>query len=108
MQENKIYNNSVIINNYPEFSPFRNNNYIYNEPASMLEDWNELVASGLEVLIRDLKGHMWRAQIDANSGKIDNYGQVFPTTITWTFTEVGSLDGISIINQGSVEEDGVL
>lgn len=108
MQENKIYNNSVIINNYTEFSPFRNNNYIYNEPASMLEDWNELVASGLEVLIRDLKGHMWRAQIDANSGKIDNYGQVFPTTITWTFTEVGSLDGISIINQGSVEEDGVL
>lgn len=108
MQENKIYNNSVIINNYPEFSPLRNNNCIYNEPASMLEDWNELVASGLEVLIRDLKGHMWRAQIDANSGKIENYGQVFPTTITWTFTEVGSLDGISIINQGSVEEDGVL
>lgn len=103
MQENKVYNNKVIVNNFAEYSPYRNNKYIYNEPASMFDDWNALIASGVEVLIRDLKGHMWRAQIDANSGKIDDYGQVYPTTITWTFTEVGTLDGVSVINQGSDE-----
>lgn len=103
MQENKVYNNKVIVNNFAEYSPYRNNKYIYNEPASMFDDWNTLIASGVEVLIRDLKGHMWRAQIDANSGKIDDYGQVYPTTITWTFTEVGTLDGVSVINQGSDE-----
>lgn len=103
MQENKVYNNKVIVNNFAEYSPYRNNKYIYNEPASMFDDWNALIASGVEVLIRDLKGHMWRAQIDANSGKIDDYSQVYPTTITWTFTEVGTLDGVSIINQGSDE-----
>lgn len=103
MQENKVYNNKVIVNNFAEYSPYRNNKYIYNEPASMFDDWNALIASGVEVLIRDLKGHMWRAQIDANSGKIDDYSQVYPTTITWTFTEVGTLDGVSVINQGSDE-----
>ena len=103
MQENKVYNNKVIVNNFAEYSPYRNNKYIYNEPASMFNNWNALIASGVEVLIRDLKGHMWRAQIDANSGKIDDYGQVYPTTITWTFTEVGTLDGVSVINQGSDE-----
>lgn len=103
MQENKVYNNKVIVKNFAEYSPYRNNKYIYNEPASMFDDWNALIASGVEVLIRDLKGHMWRAQIDANSGKIDDYGQVYPTTITWTFTEVGTLDGVSVINQGSDE-----
>ena len=103
MQENKVYNNKVIVNNFAEYSPYRNNKYIYNESASMFDDWNALIASGVEVLIRDLKGHMWRAQIDANSGKIDDYGQVYPTTITWTFTEVGTLDGVSVINQGSDE-----
>lgn len=103
MQENKVYNNKVIVNNFAEYSPYRNNKYIYNEPASMFDDWNALIASGIEVLIRDLKGHMWRAQIDANSGKIDDYSQVYPTTITWTFTEVGTLDGVSVINQGSDE-----
>ena len=103
MQENKVYNNKVIVNNFSEYSPYRNNKYIYNEPASMFDDWNALIASGVEVLIRDLKGHMWRAQVDANSGKIDDYSQVYPTTITWTFTEVGTLDGVSVINQGSDE-----
>ena len=103
MQENKVYNNKVVVNNFDEYSPYRNNKYIYSEPASMFNDWNALIASGVEVLIRDLKGHMWRAQIDANSGKIDDYGQVYPTTITWTFTEVGTLDGVSVINQGSDE-----
>lgn len=103
MQENKVYNNKVIVNNFAEYSPYRNNKYIYNEPASMFDDWNALIASGVEVLIRDLKGHMWRAQIDANSGKIDDYSQVYPTTVTWTFTEVGTLDGVSVINQGSDE-----
>lgn len=108
MQENKIYEESVVVKNYPEYSPFRNNLYIYNEPASMLDDWNELVASGVEVLIRDLKGHMWRAQIDSNSADIDDLGQIFPTTIKWTFTEVGSLNNVSVINQGSLEDDGIL
>lgn len=103
MQENKVYNNKVVVNNFYEYSPYRNNKCIYSEPASMFNDWNALIASGVEVLIRDLKGHMWRAQIDANSGKIDDYGQVYPTTITWTFTEVGTLDGVSVINQGSDE-----
>lgn len=108
MQENKIYDEKIVKENYPVYSPYRNNLYIYNEPASMLDDWNELVASGVEVLIRDLKGHMWRAQIDSNAGDIDDLSQVFPTTIKWTFTEVGSLNNISVINQGSVDEDGVL
>lgn len=101
MQKNIIYNTDDVINMYPEYSPFRNNEYIYNEPAYLLEEWNELVASGLEVLIRDIKGHMWRAQINENSGKIENYGQIMPTTVTWTFTEVGSLDNVSVTYQGS-------
>lgn len=103
MTENKIYDEKFIVDNYPEYSPFRNNEYIYNEPASMLNSWNELVASGVEVLIRDLKGHAWRCQIHENSGKIENYGQIFPTTVTFAFTEIGSLDNISVANQRSAD-----
>ena len=85
---------------YPEDHIFRRNSDIYYEPASKLREWNELVASGREVLIRDLKGHMYIAQIDSNSAKIDIYNQTSPTTITFTFTEVADWNETSVYVKG--------
>ena len=88
------------IDNYPQDHVFRRNSDIYYEPASKLREWNELVASGREVLIRDLKGHMYIAQIDSNSAKIDIYNQTSPTTITFTFTEVADWNETSVYVKG--------
>ena len=97
---NDIKNNQTIQSYFPYWSPYRSNNCIYYEPADMLLRWNELVASGKEVLIRDLKGHIFKAQIDENSAKIDVYSQVAPTTISFTFTEVGSSSDMSVYLKG--------
>lgn len=85
---------------YPQDHVFRRNSDIYYEPAVKLREWNELVASGREVLIRDLKGHMYIAQIDSNAASIAIYNQTSPTTITFSFTEVADWDNTSVYVKG--------
>lgn len=92
--------NTPEIDVYPEDHIFRRNSDIYYEPASKLREWNELVASGREVLIRDLKGHIYIAQIDSNAASISIYNQSSPTTITFTFTEVADWNETSVYVKG--------
>ncbi len=96
MSNNDIYNQQAIVDRFPAYSPYRINSDIYWEPAEKLIEWNKLVASGKEVIIRDIKGHMWRAQIDSNSAMIEVFAQTSPTTIEFTFTEVGSVDNCAV------------
>lgn len=93
---NTIYNNPTIQEFFPEYNPYRNSKYIYYEPSDLLNQWNDLVARGHDVVIRDLKGHIYRAQIDSNEAKIDHYNYIAPTTISFTFVEVDSVDDISL------------
>ena len=87
---------------YPPY--YQMNTDIYYEPAEKLNEWNELVASDRECLVRDIKGHIWRAQIDSNSAIISIYNQVSPTTVTFTFTEVGDYNEISAYIKGEMVE----
>jgi len=96
MSNNDIYNRQAIIDRFPVYSPYRINSDIYWEPADKLIEWNKLVASGKEVVIRDIKGHIWRAQIDSNNATIEIFSQTSPTTIEFTFTEVGSVDNCAV------------
>ena len=101
---NNLLTNETVQSAFPYYSPYRANSCIYYEPADMLLKWNDLVASGKEVLIRDLKGHIFKAQIDNNSAKIEVYSQVAPTTITFTFTEVGDSNNMSVYLKGGATE----
>lgn len=100
MSKNNVYNNKNIIDNFPEYSPFRINSCIYNEPVSILEDWYDEVSSGKPVLIRDIKGNMWIGQIDSTTTNVDNYMQSSPTTISWTFVENSDISKSSVTYSG--------
>lgn len=92
MSVNNIADNRIITTFFDENSYWRTRECIYLEPAEMLDEWNDMIVSGVECLIRDLKGHIWRCQIDANSFKIENFNQISPTTIDFNFTQVGSAE----------------
>lgn len=99
---NTLVNDPVIDALYDNASYYKSNSCIYYEPAEMLRQWNDLVASGRPVLIRDLKGHIIRGQIDSNAASIDIYNQVSPTTIQFTFTQTSDSDNISVIIKGEI------
>lgn len=103
---NTIIDDPVISELYDDASYYKRNSCIYYEPSDMLREWNDLVASGRPVLIRDLKGHIIRGQIDSNNASINIYNQVSPTTIQFTFTQTSSSDDISVIIKGAII-DGV-
>lgn len=92
MSVNNIADNRIITTYFDENSYWRTRGCIYLEPAEMLDEWNDMIVSGLECLIRDLKGHIWRCQIDTNSFKIEYYNQVSPTTVDFTFTQIGDVE----------------
>lgn len=97
---------------YPENSIYKTSSELYYEPSNLLRKWNDLIANGNKVLIRDIKGHMYLAQIDSNNATITNYIQVSPTTISFTFTEIGDPLNLSVSTKGTniegVVDDGTI
>ena len=105
----------TLIENYTKYPKFTvgNSNYVsgglstllgnvscstfeYDDSADKWNAWKDFVASGQDCLLKDTKGNAWRVQIDGNQYSELIKNTTTPLTIRFTFTEVGSMDGISV------------
>lgn len=78
---------------------------VYHEPIDTWIAWNNMIASGRECLITDTKGNLIKAQITSNQGtQMPNIIDEAPTSISFSFTETGSLQNATIYEVSIVDE----
>ena len=71
----------------------------YNENADLLKAWNEFCSNGEYKLLKDRKGNKYLVDIISTSAKIDDVVQEQPNTITFSWTEIGSSEGLTMIGE---------
>jgi hypothetical protein len=77
----------------------------YDEPIDMWIAWNEMIASGRECLIADTKGNLIKGQIISNQGtQMQNIVDEPPTSISFRFTETGSLKEAIVYEVSLIDE----
>ena len=69
-----------------------------NQEVDMLKAWRDIAYSGNPKLLKDLKGQKFLVQITQSSSTIQDTWHKMPTTISFSWVEIGNLDGVTITN----------
>ena len=83
---------------YTERMPF-SNRLTSNQKIDMLNAWRKVAYSGNPKLIKDRKGQKFLVQITGSSNSVQDTWSHQPDTITFSWVEVGTLDGVTITSQ---------
>jgi len=73
--------------------------YRYIDTISQRKRFEAFVANGNHKLIKDRKGNVRVVDIISNSFKIDDVSAIQPTTISFTWVELMSIDSISVVEK---------
>ena len=87
---------------YQEKMPF-NKAPTSNERVDMLLAWRKVVYSSNPKLLKDRAGQSFLVTLNSSTNKPMDYVSIQPNTISFTWTEIGSTQGIQII--GALGED---
>ena len=71
--------------------------YVFNDTVERIKAWNNFVGNGKTCLLKDRKGMIYKVAISDNPYR--NYNDELPeqpTTISFSFTEIGNIDNISV------------
>lgn len=74
-----------------------------NEKIDMLKAWREVAYSGNPKLLKDMKGQSFLVQITASSNTPNYSWNKMPDSISFSWTEIGSMDGVTITNPEAVD-----
>lgn len=80
---------------YTEQMPFTNR-LTSNQRIDMLNAWRQVAFSGNPKLIKDRKGQKFLVQITGSSNTTQDTWTNMPDTISFTWVEIGSLEGVTI------------
>ena len=95
-RENLTKNYPDIDNNFKKQKTFTDSNY--SREIEKYLAWKEFCNDGELKLLKDVKGNAWIVQITASpESSINTQSGYAPTTITFNWTEVMSVDDISIV-----------
>lgn len=83
---------------YIERLRYGGDNPTSNEQVDMLNAWRQIAYSGNPKLLKDLKGQKFLVQIESSSATIEETWNHKPVSITFSWVEIGSLDGVIITN----------
>lgn len=71
-----------------------------NQRVDMLKAWRKLVMSSNPKLLKDREGQIFLVTLtDSNNKPMDNV-RFQPNTISFNWTQIGSLDGVTIVGEG--------
>lgn len=71
-----------------------------NQKVDMLNKWRKLVFSKNPKLLRDMKGQGWIVQVISGSNTPKNFYKNQPDTISFSWKQIGDLDGCIIYGDG--------
>ena len=76
-----------------------------NDRAYMLEQWRKIASSPNPKLLTDMKGQSWIVQITSNSNSPKNFYYEQPDTISFSWKQIDSTDGVVIVGSGATLAD---
>ena len=71
----------------------------YFEPSNMIEEWNDFCSNGNIKLLKNRKGNAMLVMITGSSSQVDDVIKEQPNTITFSWVQVGDINGVTIIEQ---------
>ena len=74
-----------------------------NEKIDMLNAWRDVAYSGNPKLLKDMKGQAFLVQITDPSNTPNETWNKMPDSISFSWTQVGTLDGVTITNPEAIQ-----
>lgn len=75
----------------------------YNETVEMMNAWKKFCISEKDMILKDRKGNMYKVVITDNSSKFLDESSLQPSTISFSFTECGNIDNMTIYENGIID-----
>lgn len=74
-----------------------------NQKIDMLNQWRNIAFSGNPKLLRDISGQSFLVQITSSTNTTNENWNKMPDTISFSWTQIGTLDNIWIVNKEAYE-----